>query len=560
MFRWEGMPSASGNFPEERLFRTLASEGAQNKDNTMSAAKHTDEGELSRRQFVKESAVAFWTAAGAAGSGMLALPGLGMAQEGSGPVDCGPPPKAKPRSRTGGESFPPLPLPATPLRRTEKKRPPAPPSLVGKMALGPVRFVRKGDQRVQYRDWMTDPADLDSLLAWTNEKLGINYGKAEADFEHFSFDPRELPALLFAGHNGFQLGAEVRQRLARYVLDGGMIIGDACCGWKDFNDAFRREVAAIFPDRPLRKLTPDDPIFSSYYKLNAFTYQKADGSRHEDAPCLEGLSVGCRTAVVYSPVDLTCGWDGHDHPRGLRVVIDQSRQIGANYVTYLLGSYQLGRFLSSTKVYHEADAASRDDFIFAQLVHDGDWDPDPSAVHNLLKHVRDNSTLTIKFKKVSVQPKDPKAMGYPLLYMTGHHEFHWTDEERAWLQRYLKAGGMLLADACCGRLAFDLAFQREIARVLPEHKLETIPPDHPVYHAHYDIGKVEYTPRVTEDFGAQSAPNLSGITLDGRLAVVYSRFDLGNGWEQFPHPYTYGYSDKDALAIGTNVIVSAVTH
>ena len=176
----------------------------------MSAAKHTDEGELSRRQFVKQSTVAYWTAAGAAGSGMLALPGLGLAQEGSGPVDCGPPPKAKPQSRTGGESFPPLPLPATPLRRTEKKRPPAPPSLIGKMALGPVRFVRKGDQRVQYRDWMTDPADLASLLAWTNQKLGINYGKAEADFEHFSFDPRELPALLFAGHNGFNLGDEVR--------------------------------------------------------------------------------------------------------------------------------------------------------------------------------------------------------------------------------------------------------------------------------------------------------------------------------------------------------------
>ena len=131
---------------------------------------------------------------------------------------------------------------------------------------------------------MTDPADLDSLLAWTNEKLGINYGKAEADFEHFSFDPRELPALLFAGHNGFQLGDEVRQRLARYVLDGGMIIGDACCGWKDFNESFRREMQAIFPDRPLRKLTPDDPLFSSYYKLGNFTYQKADGSRYEEPP------------------------------------------------------------------------------------------------------------------------------------------------------------------------------------------------------------------------------------------------------------------------------------
>ena len=146
----------------------------------------------------------------------------------------------------------------------------------------------------------------------------------------------------------------VRQRLARYVLDGGTIIGDACCGWKDFNDAFRREMEAIFPGRPLRKLTADEPLLSSYYKLGNFTYQKADGSSYEAEPCLEGIGFGCRTGVIYSPADLTCGWDGHDHPRGLRVVIDQARQIGANYVTYLLGSYQLGRFLSTTKVYHEA--------------------------------------------------------------------------------------------------------------------------------------------------------------------------------------------------------------
>jgi hypothetical protein len=516
-------------------------------------------GELCRRQFLHEASAKFW--ATAAATGALGLPSTLLAQEqNAGPIDCGPPPPAKPQNRTGGESFPPLPLPATPLRRTEKKRPPAPPALIGKMALGPIRFIRRDGKRVQYRDWMTDPADLDSLLNWTNQKLGIHYRKVEADFEHFSFDPRELPALLFAGHNHFQLDAEVRQKLARYVLDGGMIIGDACCGWKDFDESFREEMAAIFPGRALRKLPPDEPMFSSYYKLGAFKYQKADGSRYDADPCLEGITVCCRTGVVYSPADLTCGWDGHDHPRGLRVVIDQSRQIGANYVTYLLGSYQLGRFLSTTKVYHEAEAPLRDDFVFAQIVHEGDWDPDPSAVHNLLKHARDNSTLGVKFKRVNVQLKDPRAMAYPLLYMTGHYDFRWTKDEAAWLQRYLKAGGMLLADACCGRLAFHLAFERELAKVLPEHKLKPLPFDHPLYAAHYDIKRVSYTPRVTEDYGAMNAPSLSGVILDGRLAVVYSRFDLGNGWEQFPHPYTYGYSDKDALAIGTNVLVSAVTH
>jgi hypothetical protein len=42
--------------------------------------------------------------------------------------------------------------------------------------------------------------------------------------------------------------------------------------------------------------------------------------------------------------------------------------------------------------------------------------------------------------------------------------------------------------------------------------------------------------------------------------VVYSKFDLGNGWEQFPHPYSHGLKDESALAIGMNILVYAVTH
>lgn len=512
--------------------------------------------DLSRRRFLKR--VGFSAAAGAAASG-LGMPSLAWGQD-SGPVDCGPPPKAKKQHRTAGEGLPPLPLPVTPLRRTEKKRPPSPPALIGKMAMGPTRWVTRDGKRVQARDWMTDPADLNTLLVWTNEKLGISYRSTEADFAHFSYDPRELPALLFAGHNKFSLSDEVRQKLARYVQDGGTILADACCGWQDFCDSFRQEMEHVFPGRPLRKLLPEEPVYSSYYKLGALTYKKGDGSEFTEEPCLEGIDFGCRTGVIFSPRDMTCGWDGHEHPRGTRVTIDQARQLGANLVTYLLGTFQLGRFLSSTKVYHEATAPTRDDFVFAQLMHEGDWDPDPSAVHSLLKHARDNSTLEVKFKRQTAQLKDPKTATYPLLYMTGHHEFHWDKDEAARLGRYLNAGGMLLADACCGRMAFDAAFRREIEKVLPEQKLQKLPADHPLYRAHYDIRRVDYTPRVREDFGPFDAPELEGITLDGRLAVVYSRFDLGNGWEQFPHAYSYGYKDESALQIGTNVIVYAVTH
>jgi hypothetical protein len=514
--------------------------------------------DLSRREFLHDAALKSIAAAGSAGG--LLLPHLAFAQDNAGPVDCGPPPRAVPQNRTAGESFPPLPLPATPLRRSERKRPPSPPALIGKAALGPTRWVVRNGQRTQYRDWMTDPSDVDSLLHWTNQQLGINYRKTETDFTQFSFDPRELPALLFAGHNNFELPAPVRQRLARYLLDGGMIIGDACCGWENFNESFRHEMAAIFPDRPLRHLEADDPMLAAYYRLGNFQYQRADGSRYSAESCLEGIMVGCRLAVVYSPVDLTCGWDGHDHPRGKRVVIDQSRHIGANYITYLLGSYQLGRFLSTTPVYFQANEPDRDAFVFAQLQHEGDWDPDPSAVHNLLRHVRANSTLNVRFRRATARPGDVQALNYPLLYITGHYNFTWTEQQVGWMRRYLTAGGMLLADACCGRLAFYRAFEREMARVLPDHRLQDLPLDHPIYSIPCSIRNVDYTPRVAEDFANLRTPSLKGVTLNGRLAVVYSRFDLGNGWEQFPHPYSYGYSDRDALAIGTNVVVYAVTH
>ncbi len=149
--------------------------------------------------------------------------------------------------RPAANRLPPLPLPATPLRRSEKKRPPSPPALIGKMAMGKTRWITKDGKRVQYRDWMTDPADVQSLLVWTNQKLGINYRAIEADFEHFSYDPRELPALLFAGHNKFELTDEIRQKIARYIMDGGTILADACCGWNDFADAFRHEIELMFP-------------------------------------------------------------------------------------------------------------------------------------------------------------------------------------------------------------------------------------------------------------------------------------------------------------------------
>lgn len=101
----------------------------------MASHDKPDAKKILRRKFIERIGL---SAAVGSVAGNISLPTLAWADEDhSGPIDCGPPPMAKPQFRTGGESFPPLPLPATPLRRSEKKRPPSPPALVGKMAMGP---------------------------------------------------------------------------------------------------------------------------------------------------------------------------------------------------------------------------------------------------------------------------------------------------------------------------------------------------------------------------------------------------------------------------------------
>ena len=73
-------------------------------------------------------------------------------------------------------------------------------------------------------------------------------------------------------------------------------------------------------------MLPEEPVYASYYKLGDLTYKKGDGSTFSGPPCLEGIDFGCRAGVIFSPRDLTCGWDGHEHPRGTRVVIPEARR------------------------------------------------------------------------------------------------------------------------------------------------------------------------------------------------------------------------------------------
>jgi len=154
------------------------------------------------------------------------------------------PPKAAPQRRNAGEGVPPLPLPATPLRRSEKKREPSPPALVGSITFADIALKKAGI------NWETTVIDIEKWVSFTNDQLGQRYRFVGTDFAKFSYDPTELPILYFTGWKKMPaLDDGTIEHLRQYLMDGGTLVVHSNCGRPEFNKSFEHEIARVFPDR-----------------------------------------------------------------------------------------------------------------------------------------------------------------------------------------------------------------------------------------------------------------------------------------------------------------------
>ena len=183
----------------------------------------------------------------------------------------------------------------------------------------------------------------------------------------------------------------------------------------------------------------------------------------------------------------------------------------------------------------------------------GDWYANPSSLPNLLAAIRERTGIPVAERESVVTPMDPSLDDYPFLHMTGHGNVVFTPQERERLRGYLERGGFLHADDNYG---MDEAFRREMALLFPDREMVELPPDHPVYHAVYEFP--EGLPKIHEHDGLP--PRGFGIFHEGRLVVFYSHeTDLGNGWEDPDVHDNPPEAREDALRMGVNLFVFALS-
>lgn len=184
----------------------------------------------------------------------------------------------------------------------------------------------------------------------------------------------------------------------------------------------------------------------------------------------------------------------------------------------------------------------------------GDWYNDPQEEVNLLKYIRQNTLIDVNPVYEFVEITDEKFFTYPIIFMTGHGNITFTENEVKKLRTYLESGGFLYADDDYG---MDKAFRREIKKIFPEKELTELPFGYGLYHCHYDFPNGP--PKIHEH--DNKPPQGFGIFHEGRLIVYYTyESNPSDGWNDPDVHNTPPEKHEEALRFGTNIIVWALTH
>ena len=183
----------------------------------------------------------------------------------------------------------------------------------------------------------------------------------------------------------------------------------------------------------------------------------------------------------------------------------------------------------------------------------GDWYCDPSSLPNLLDYLKTNTPMVKTGKEVRIKLTDNNAKHFPYLYLTGHGNIRFSDNEIIELRSILGNGGFLHADDNYG---MDKSFRREIKKVFPNKDFVELPHSHPIFSSYYNFENG--VPKIHEH--DNKPPQALGIYENNKLVVLYTyESDLGDGWEDSAVHNDPPEIREAALKMGVNIIYYALT-
>lgn len=367
--------------------------------------------------------------------------------------------------------------------------------------------------------------------------------------------------------------------LRLYLDRGGLLLASPQGDATQFDEDLRRLISRLYrrEEGELAELPVGHPVYRMEIPVDA-----------RDVP-LYALDAGCRTTIFYSPVNLSDVWEHVSlqqwNEPGTVPPVTPEVAIGLNILAYVSDPAPptfprpYDRVNNSPTVpvtgpMTVGELYGRHLMRIGQLRVPGLVSPAPLAWNRPIARVNAFVGPLVEASPALVSLESSEIFDSPLLVLHGARRFQFSPEELERLRQHLRNGGLLFADACCGSQDFDVSFREMVRTLFPDSALRPVPLEHPFYSMDSRDSLKEMHLRTVRTSPEESAsesedadrelpqfieslqePELEGVEIDGRLVIIYSRYDLSCTLQKSAGRFCEGYLHDDAVRLAANVIL-----
>ncbi len=420
-------------------------------------------------------------------------------------------------------------------------------------------FLCKGRGTVFYNkldtgaDWNNNPQDIFNVSRFCTDELERRINWQVVDIKDDVRTWLDAPVLFFNGYRLPKFTDEQKQKLRLYTDSGGTLVAEAGCSKSEFVVAFKRMAREIWPEWELQMVTSKHPVMTSHYKIE------------ERLPRMYHIHDGCRSRVFLITQDIACAWG-----RNLTKKYKPFFEFGMNLPRYAsdkrklqsrlyFREWELDELTSQGK-----DLPDRSGVQTKLLL--ADWPTDGRRRTDIrgLRHLKETMDKGHNVALETVTFNDHVLDGLDkvqVVHMSGHHTFNASDENITKLRAFVKRGGLIWADAHCGRKAFNESFPKFLEKLFPGAELTDVPKDEAVKTGQglpregFDVTRIRYKQKLKFN---EFRPLLKEVRRGGRRVIIYSPYDLTCGLDGHFCWRCVGPERNHCLRMVANILLSAL--
>jgi hypothetical protein len=418
--------------------------------------------------------------------------------------------------------------------------------------------------------WNNRPRDLANLTRHTSKEFERTINWQTINLSIPMTDMHDAPILYIAGSKAPKFTPEQMKKLRTFVYEGGTILSVSECG-RAFDTGMRKVYKELFPRYELVKCGKDHPLYTAYKDLKG-------------SPKMNVMTNGVRPLVIHTDQDLAKSWIMRSSSTSRKHF-----DIASNILFYVVGGLSdLGPRGVSYYPFPADKLPVNRKLRVARLSIVGNNDPEPLAFDSLARKLRRQEKLDLEFvptdaSLISEPVKKGEALAPGLVrpievaegkvqqglikptalatsdakvaFLSGTGKFKLSEADLAAIKAWVQGGGTLIVNSVGGNAAFAKSAKGYIQDMFGE-ELYSVSVAAKVFTGKgHEVGKLRYRRASQKRLGAQRGPLLEGVTINGRLAVYFSREDLVAGMMGFPSGTVDGYRPKEAYNIVRNILV-----